>query len=161
MLQACKILFLLVQITCYRTGVLGTLLEMVLQPNRVHAHKWEKPASGQVKCNVDVSFSSLHSRVCIGICIRDEFGAYVLAKYEQFTSLSHVKIDEALGLISTLYWVHELNLGPVDFELDLKVTVDKFHSNKHDDIELEDIILHYRRLFSTFYNNSGVKFIRR
>jgi ribonuclease HI len=47
-----------------------------------------------------------------------------------------VKIGEALGLLSALNWVHELNLGPVDFELDSKVVVDNFHSNKIDDTEM-------------------------
>jgi ribonuclease HI len=47
-----------------------------------------------------------------------------------------VKIGEALGLLSALNWVHELNLGLVDFELDSKVVVDNFHSNKIDDTEL-------------------------
>jgi nitroreductase len=57
--------------------------------------------------------------------------------------------------------VHELNLGPDDFELDSKVVVDNFHSNKIDDTELGDIISHCRRLFSSCYNNSSVEFIRR
>jgi hypothetical protein len=131
-----------------------------VQP-RVQEHKWKKPARRRVKCNIDASFSSLHNRVDIGICIRDEFGAYVLGKYEQFTLLYDVKIGEALSLLSALNWVHELNLGHVDFELDSKVVVDNFHSNKIDDTELRDIISHCRMLFSSCYNNSSVEFIRR
>jgi ribonuclease HI len=131
-----------------------------VQP-RVQEHKWTKPARGRIKCNVDASFPSLHNRVGIGICIRDESGAYVLGKYEQFTLLCDVKIGEALGLLSALNWVHELNLGPVDFELDSKVVVDNFHSNKIDDTEVGDIISHCRKLFSSCYNNSSVEFIRR
>jgi hypothetical protein len=57
--------------------------------------------------------------------------------------------------------MHELNLGHVDFELDLKVVVEKFHSNKIDDIELGVIMSHCKRLFSTCYNNSSVEFVRR
>jgi hypothetical protein len=83
-----------------------------VQP-RVQEHKWKKLA-----------------RVDMSICIRDEFGAYVLGKYEQFTSLCDVKIVEALGLLYALNWVHKLNLSLVDFELDSKVVVDEFHSNK-------------------------------
>ncbi|XP_045791667.1 uncharacterized protein LOC123886391 [Trifolium pratense] len=131
-----------------------------VQP-RVEEHKWKKLATGWVKCNVDASFSSLSNRVGIGICIRDELGAYVLGKYEQFTLLCDVKIGKALDLLSALNWAHELNLGPVDLELDSKVVVDKFHSNKSDDTELGDIISHCRQLFFNFYNNSSVKFIRR
>ncbi|XP_045831568.1 uncharacterized protein LOC123922956 [Trifolium pratense] len=126
-----------------------------VQP-RVQEHKWKKPARGWVKCNVDASFSSLHNRLGIGICIRDEFGAYVLGKYEQFTPLCDVKIGEALGLLSALNWVHELNLVPVDFELDSKVVEDNLHSNKSDETELGDIIANCRRLFRNLYNNSSV-----
>ncbi|XP_045795091.1 uncharacterized protein LOC123889684 [Trifolium pratense] len=113
------------------------------------------------KCNIDAAFSSLNNRVGIGVCIRDEDGAYVLAKYEQFTLLCDVKIGEALGLLSARNWVHDLNLGPVEFELDSKVVVDKFHSNKGDDTELGEIVSHCRRLFFSHYNNSSVEFIRR
>ncbi|CAJ2660552.1 unnamed protein product [Trifolium pratense] len=51
-----------------------------------HESRWKKPSSGRMKCNIDASFSSLNNRVGIGVCIRDEFGAYVLAKYEQLGS---------------------------------------------------------------------------
>jgi hypothetical protein len=47
----------------------------------------------------------------MGICIRGEFDAYVLAKLEQFTVLRDVKIGEALVLLYALKWVHELKLG--------------------------------------------------
>jgi hypothetical protein len=49
----------------------------------------------------------------------------------------------------------------MDFELDSKVVVEKFHSNKIDDTELGDIMSHCKRLFSTYYNNSSVEFVRR
>jgi hypothetical protein len=62
-----------------------------------------------------------------------------------------VKIGEAVGLLSAL----------VNFQLDSKVVVDNFHSNKIDDTDLGDIISHCRKLFSSCYNNSSVKFIRR
>jgi ribonuclease HI len=72
-----------------------------------------------------------------------------------------VKIGKDLELLSALKWVHELNLGPVDFEHDSKVVVEKFHSNKIDDTEQGDIMSHCKRLFSTYYNNSSVEFVRR
>jgi hypothetical protein len=34
----------------------------------------------------------------------------------------------------------ELNLGPIDFELDSKLAVDKFRSNKHDETEFGEVI---------------------
>ncbi|MCI45659.1 cytochrome P450, partial [Trifolium medium] len=42
--------------------------------------KWEKPARGRYKCNIDASFSPQLNRVGIGMCIRDDEGRFVLAK---------------------------------------------------------------------------------
>lgn len=65
--------------------------------------------------------------VGIGICIRDANGTFVLARIECFGPLCEIHVGEALGLLSTLDWVHVLNLGPVDFELDAKKVVDSFN----------------------------------
>jgi hypothetical protein len=47
------------------------------------------------------------------MCIRDEHGAcaFILAKTEWFTPRYEVHIGEALRLLSTLSWVHELQLA--------------------------------------------------
>ncbi|GAU50345.1 hypothetical protein TSUD_409300 [Trifolium subterraneum] len=148
-------------ITLYDWRAVNTVRTGVKSQQVRYESRWKKPSSGRMKCNIDASFSSLNNRVGIGVCIRDEFGAYVLAKYEQFTPLCDVRIGEAFGLLSALNWVHELNLGPVDFELDSKIVVDSFHSNKCDVTELGDIISHCKRLFSTYYKNSSVEFIKR
>lgn len=42
--------------------------------------RWERPARGGYKCNIDVSFSSFLNRVGIGVCIRDDVGDFVLAR---------------------------------------------------------------------------------
>ncbi|GAU43479.1 hypothetical protein TSUD_244010 [Trifolium subterraneum] len=81
---------------------------------------WRKPSAGHVKCNVDASFLRHNNKVGICICIRDDQGAFILAKTEWFSLKSEVHTGEALGLLAALNWVHELNLGPVEFELDSK-----------------------------------------
>jgi len=53
-----------------------------------------------------------------------------LRRTECFEHKHEVHIREALGLLSALQWVHELRLGPIDFELDSKKGVDNFASNK-------------------------------
>jgi hypothetical protein len=111
--------------------------------------------------NIDASFSPNLNRVGICICIRDEFGVYMLAKYDQYSPICDVRIGEALSLLSALKWIYELNLGPVDFELDSKLVGDIFNSNNHDISEFGEIIAQCRRFFSLFYNNSSVEFIRR
>ena len=55
-----------------------TVLNPVASPRE--NSKWSKPSSGQYKCNVDASFSESLNRVGIDICIRDDQGAFVLAR---------------------------------------------------------------------------------
>jgi hypothetical protein len=40
-----------------------------------------------------------------------------------------------------LSWIYELNLEPVDFELDTKLVIDDFHLNNYDVAEFREIIL--------------------
>ncbi|AES79744.1 transmembrane protein, putative [Medicago truncatula] len=52
---------------------------------------------------------------------------------EWFTPVCEVHVGEALGLLSALEWVHQLHLGPIDFELDAKKVVNSF-SSAHQDV---------------------------
>ncbi|RHN41596.1 hypothetical protein MtrunA17_Chr8g0367731 [Medicago truncatula] len=45
-----------------------------------HQIKWQPPASGRFKCNVDAAFSIPHNRTGVGICLWDDEGTFVLAK---------------------------------------------------------------------------------
>lgn len=64
-------------------------------------------------------------------------------------------------MLSTLDWVHALNLGPIDFEFDPKRMVDSFSSSTHDIIEFGMIIHKCRTIFKQYYVNFSVEFIRR
>jgi ribonuclease HI len=55
----------------------------------------------------------------------------VSAELDQFSPICDVRDGEALGFSSALSWVHELNLGTVNFELDSKLVIDGFHTNNH------------------------------
>jgi len=44
--------------------------------------RWKKTAPGRYKCNIDASFSTSYSRVGLGMCLRDDDGAFVLARTE-------------------------------------------------------------------------------
>jgi hypothetical protein len=112
-----------------------------------------------MKCNIDASF--VGNKVGIGMCIRDDSGAFIRAKTEWFSPKCTVHVGEALGFLSALRWVHDLNLGPIDFELDSKIVVDSFFSSKSDSTEFGDIIKNCRSLFTDLYTNSSVEFIRR
>ncbi|GAU38637.1 hypothetical protein TSUD_276760 [Trifolium subterraneum] len=39
--------------------------------------RWEKPALGWVKCNVDVAFLSGYGRTSVGVCFRDNSGQFM------------------------------------------------------------------------------------
>jgi hypothetical protein len=56
--------------------------------------------AGRVKCNIDVSFSVSSSRVSIGICVRDEHEAFILAKTGWFFPKSDVLVG--IGLLASL-----------------------------------------------------------
>jgi len=94
--------------------------------------KWIKPSPDRFTCNVDASFSQARNRVGIAVCIRDDEGRFVLAKTEWMTPLLDVDLGEALGLLSAMYWVRDLQLGIVDFELDSKTVVDSLYGSKSD-----------------------------
>ena len=66
-----------------------------------------------------------------------------------------------MGLLSVLHWIHELQLGPTDFELDSKKVVDNFNSSIHDNTEFGAIINDCRSLFRQLYENFSVEFVRR
>lgn len=72
-----------------------------------------------MKCNVDTSFPNHENRFGIGMYIRNEVGAFLLAKTE-YINLNVMCTSEKLwvNLLSTLQRVHELSLGLNDFEFD-------------------------------------------
>ncbi|KEH25177.1 LRR amino-terminal domain protein [Medicago truncatula] len=67
------------------------------------------------------SFGTLRK---IGVCIRDDTDTFVLAKTEWFTPVCKVHVGKALGLLSAMERVHQLHLGPIDFEFDAKKVMD-------------------------------------
>jgi len=86
--------------------------------------RWHKPLVGNVKCNIDVffflSFFSLDNKLGFGICIRDELGAFVLAKMEWFPPMFDLHVGEALGLFFSPQSGMISNLEQIDGELDSK-----------------------------------------
>ena len=123
--------------------------------------KWIKPSPDIFKCNVDASFSQARNRVGIGVCIRDDEGRYVLAKTEWMSLLLDVDLEEALGLLSAMYWVRDLQLGIVDFELDSKNVVDSLYGSKSGVSNFSAVINDCRRLLASDLVTSDIRFIRR
>jgi ribonuclease HI len=84
---------------------------------------------------------------------------FALAKTDCFTPICEVHVSEALGLLSALKWVHEFNLGPIEFELDSKKVV--WIASVHQNMEFETIIKHCQLIFSSTYVNSSIEFVTR
>jgi hypothetical protein len=53
-----------------------------VRPTRQEDDHWKKLAPDRYKCNIDASFSAALNRVGLGMCIRDDDGAFVLARTE-------------------------------------------------------------------------------
>ncbi|CAJ2637113.1 unnamed protein product [Trifolium pratense] len=132
-----------------------------MQQQQVTETRWQKPHTGRYKCNIDASFSVRQNKVEIGMCIRDDQGQFVLAKTEWMSPITDTDIGEALGLLSALKLVHDLQLENVDFELYSKNVVTSFHSKHNNVTELGDVIRDCVRLHKTYFRNSSVEFIRR
>jgi hypothetical protein len=122
---------------------------------------WQPPMSGSYKCNFDAAFSNSLNRIGIGICIRESDGSIVLAKTVTHPCFLPVEVGEALGLHLALQWLIDMQFDNVDFETDFKLTADAFLSDRNDTSEFGCIISSCRSLFSAFFSNSRVEFVRR
>ncbi|RHN67795.1 hypothetical protein MtrunA17_Chr3g0106601 [Medicago truncatula] len=85
----------------------------------------------------------------------------VLLFWPKYSPMCEIHDGGALRFLSALEWVHLLNLGHVDFKLDAKRVVDSFKSHNSDATEFGNIINNCKTLFSNFYENSSVEFVRR
>jgi ribonuclease HI len=72
-----------------------------------------------------------------------------------------VDMGEALGLLSALQWVRDLQLLNMDFETDSKTVVDSIYGNKQGVSDFNAIINECRDLLSSDLATSDVRFIRR
>jgi len=105
--------------------------------------------------------SSSLNRTYIDICVRDSNGIFVLVKTVTYPCLVSVDVGETLGLHLALQWLSDMQFDSVDFEMDSKLTFDAFLSNRNDTSEFDCIISSCRSLFTSFFSNSWVEFVRR
>lgn len=144
------------------------------EPIRQETIRWQKPARGRYKCNIDAFFSSSLNRVGLGMCIQNDAGEYVLARIDWFSPLCDVvigeavglhtalkwasDIGEAVGLHTTLQWASDLQFDNVNFVVDSQQVVDSFHADIYDHSEFDCIINASRQLFHESFQNSHVEF---
>lgn len=123
--------------------------------------KWQPPASGRFKCNVDAAFSIPHNRTSVGICLRDDEGTFVLAKTVNFEGVYSVEVGEALGLFRAIQWLSDMQMDNIDFGVDSKITKDAFTARRDDISEFGHIVEASRSMFHFKFSNSRVEFVRR
>jgi len=73
-----------------------------VQPMRQEEDVRKKPAPSRYKCNIDTSFSTSLNMVGLGMCLRDDDGAFVLARTKWFAPLCDIDVGEVVGLHTTL-----------------------------------------------------------
>jgi hypothetical protein len=95
------------------------------------------------------------------MCIRDEKGSFVLAKTKWLAPLLDVDLGEALGLLSALRWVRDLQLGIMDFEIDSKIVVDSLYVSRCGVSNYCIVINDCKNLLTSDLITSVVRFIRR
>jgi len=95
------------------------------------------------------------------MCIRDDNGAFVLARTEWFAPLCDIDVGEAVGLHTTLDWLSNQQFDNVDFVLDCKMVVNCVNSSIDDSSEFGCIITTCKQLLVDRFQNSHVEFSRR
>jgi len=93
--------------------------------------------------------------------VRDDKGAFVLAKTISFDVVHSVHVGEVLGLYHAMEWLSHMLFDNVDFETDSKTTHDAFHAHKDDVSEFGHIITACQSLFTNQFTNSRVEFTKR
>ncbi|GAU16642.1 hypothetical protein TSUD_325920 [Trifolium subterraneum] len=87
--------------------------------------RWEKPALGWVKCNVDAAFLSGSGRTSVGVCFRDNSGQLMAGMTQwQQTVISPVE-GETWALLLAMEEARHRGLDRVQFE-----SVDRGHSHE-------------------------------
>jgi len=80
----------------------------------------------------------LHSieGVWMDMCLRYEYGIFIVTKVAKFKSQLHVVEGEAYDLLDATLWIQEQGPNDIIFKLDSKIVVDHFHSHIGDYLKL-------------------------
>ncbi|CAJ2632579.1 unnamed protein product [Trifolium pratense] len=133
---------------------------LVDMPQQIpHQTRWMKSIIERYK--FDASFSYLHNKVGIGMCIRDDQERFGRAKTEWLEPILDVEIGEAMGLLSALKWIEELHFYDTGVEVDCKRVVGGLYSKRNFNSDFGVILSDCKVLLATNLVNSNVKFIRR
>lgn len=85
--------------------------------------KWEPPANGWVKLNVDASVKVGDSVFTVGMVIRNEHGHFVMGRNLKVAGQVEVIEAEAYGVLEALQWINEMQLQQVIIESDSSLVI--------------------------------------
>jgi ribonuclease HI len=122
--------------------------------------RWEKPAPGWVKCNVDVAFITGTGKTSTGLCFRDSNGQFIGGKTQWQPTVISTAEGEAWALLLAMQEARHRELDRVQFESDSKVLVDAIHMKRRGNSEFLSIVHDIVNFMSSFLNFE-VKFVRR
>jgi len=132
------------------------LLKTFIMTGIADQNRWQRPQQGRYKCNIDASFSVFRNRTSIGICLRKELGAFVLAKTMSFSPMYSVATGEATGLFQALQLIHDMQFDNVDFLVYFKKQLTLIIQGRC--CSEFGYITTCRVLFSAHFTNSQVEF---
>ncbi|GAU44891.1 hypothetical protein TSUD_400540 [Trifolium subterraneum] len=102
--------------------------------------RWEKPAFGWVKCNVDVAFVSGSGRTSVGLYFRDNSCQFMAGMTQwQQTVISSVE-GESCALLLAMEDARHRGLDHVQFESDSKVLIEAIHTKSRGNSEFLSIV---------------------
>ncbi|GAU32030.1 hypothetical protein TSUD_147260 [Trifolium subterraneum] len=114
--------------------------------------RWEKPALGWVKCNVDVAFVSGFGKTSVGLCFRDNNGQFMAGMIQwQQAVISSVE-GETWALLLAMEEARHRGLNRVQFESDSKVLIEAIHMKRRGNSEFLSIVLDILSFMSSFIN---------
>jgi hypothetical protein len=92
--------------------------------------RWEKPASGWIKCNDDAAFVIGFETISLGLCFRHSNSQFVvdMTQWQEF-GISTLE-GETWTLLITIKQTRYRGLNRVQFEIDLKLLVDVIHMSE-------------------------------
>ncbi|GAU39610.1 hypothetical protein TSUD_276500 [Trifolium subterraneum] len=136
------------------------MLLCVSKTTETYLARWEKPALGWVKCNVDIAFVYGSGKTSVGLCFRDNSGQFMAGMTQWKQNVISSIEGEAWALLLTMEEARHRGLDRVQFESDSKVLIEAIHMKRRGNFEFLSTVHDILSFMSSFLNFE-VKFVRR
>ncbi|XP_045802334.1 uncharacterized protein LOC123895912 [Trifolium pratense] len=123
------------------------------------ALRWQKPAVGWYKCNVDAGFHKALNKTSFGWCLRDDRGSFVMAATAWLEGNCSIVEGESIALLEALRTLEQRGLSHVVIETDSKSVVDAISNLRGGNSEFSSIVFNINKIMLC-NPNFKVKFIK-